>query len=260
MILDNTIPDNWLLLSAGGLVSGILAGFLGIGGGTLLVPLQVALGYAPVEAVATSSLAILMTALSGSWQNWRMGYLNLRNVLLLGLPALVTAQLGAEVADRLPARWLLVAFGLLLWVNIYLVGLRKRLANREEEHPSKWFNPIVTRLVTGSAAGMLAGLFGVGGGVIMVPLQILLLGVAIKAAIQTSLGAIVITAAAAATGHALKGNVLVVEGVLLGIGGLLGSQLSTRFLPKLRDRTLHIAFRTLLLLLSGYVFWQAWQM
>ncbi len=253
------IPDNWVLLSMGGLMSGILAGFLGIGGGTLLVPLQVALGYAPVEAIATSSLAILMTAISGSWQNWRMGYLNLQHVLSLGLPALVTAQFGAEVADRLPAYWLLAAFGLLLWVNIYLVSLRKRLAHQEDTHSSGAFNPLVARVLTGSAAGVLAGLFGVGGGVIMVPLQLLLLGVVIKAAIQTSLGAIVITAAAAVAGHALKGNVLVVEGLLLGCGGLLGSQLSTRFLPKLRDRTIHFAFRAMLLLLSGYIFWQAWQ-
>jgi len=247
------------VLLAGGVVSGILAGFLGIGGGTLLVPLQVALGYAPVEAVATSSLAILMTAVSGSVQNWRMGYLDFGRVLALGLPALVTAQGGAEVADRLPAHWLLAAFGVLLLVNVYLVSLRKRLAAQEEEKLSPALNPLVARVCTGGAAGVLAGLFGVGGGVIMVPLQLLLLEERIKRAIQTSLGAIVITAASAVVGHALKGNVLVTEGLLLGVGGLLGSQLSTRYLPKLRDRTISLAFRTMLLLLSGYIFWQAWQ-
>lgn len=68
--------ENWLILATGGLFSGILAGLLGIGGGTVLVPLLVTLGYAPIQAVATSSLAILVTSISGSIQNWRMGYFN----------------------------------------------------------------------------------------------------------------------------------------------------------------------------------------
>ena len=58
------ILANPLFIAVGGLFSGILAGFLGIGGGTVLVPLLVALGYTPIQAVATSALAITITALS----------------------------------------------------------------------------------------------------------------------------------------------------------------------------------------------------
>ena len=104
----------------------------------------------------------------------------------------------------------------------------------------------------------MAGFFGVGGGVIMVPLQIIWLGETIKGAIRTSLGVIVITAVSACAGHALRGNVVWLAGTLLGTGGLVGAQLSTRFLPKLPDRIITIAFRCLLALLSVYVFWQAW--
>jgi hypothetical protein len=93
----------------------------------------------------------------------------------------------------------------------------------------------------------------------MVPLQILLLGETIKTAIQTSLGVIVITAISACAGHALRGNVLWVEGLLLGAGGFLGAQISTRFLPKLPDHVVSLAFRSLLAILSIYVFYQAWQ-
>lgn len=117
----------------------------------------------------------------------------------------------------------------------------------------------MAKIATGSAAGLLAGLFGVGGGVIMVPLQILLLGESIKTAIQTSLGVIVITAISATAGHAARGNVLWVVGLILGGGGLLGVQVSTRFLPRLPDRIVSLAFRSFLAVLSIYVFWQAWQ-
>lgn len=253
------ISANWLFLAVGGLFSGILAGFLGIGGGTVLVPLLVTLGYTPVQAVATSSLAIVITAISGSVQNWRMGYFNLKRVVFLGFPALATAQIGVYLADRIASHILLIAFGILLLVNIYLVELRKRLTTGEQSTQQQRFNPVLARITTGGAAGILAGLFGVGGGVIMVPLQILLLGEPIKVAIQTSLGVIVITAISAAIGHAVIGNVLFVEGIILGSGGLLGAQISTRYLPKLPDRVVSLAFRTLLAILSVYIFWQAWQ-
>jgi hypothetical protein len=253
------VSPNLVILAFGGLVSGILAGFLGIGGGTVLVPLLVALGYTPVQAVATSSLAILITSISGSIQNWRMGYFDSKRVIYLGLPALVTAQIGVYLADRFAPYLLLTAFGLLLLTNVYLVELRKRLTAKNARLEPRKFNPVISRIFTGSAAGILAGLFGVGGGVIMVPLQILLLGETIKLAIQTSLGVIVITAVSACVGHALNGNVLFIEGILLGIGGFLGVQISTRILPKLPDEVVSLAFRTMLGILSIYVFWQAWR-
>ncbi len=249
--------EHWWIMVTGGLFSGLLAGLLGIGGGTVLVPILVALGYLPVQAAATSSLAIVMTSISGSIQNWRMGYLDFRRVILLGLPSLLTAQFGAYFADIMPAYLLLAAFGLLLVCNIFLVMLRRRLLKRKDKSQNSQLNPTVVRLGTGGVAGLLAGLFGVGGGVIMVPFQMLLLDEEIKVAIQTSLGVVVITAISACFGHALRGNVLFLEGIILGAGGLIGAQLSTRYLPKLPDRLVSICFNSMLTILAIYFFWQA---
>lgn len=264
-----------LILAVSGLFAGVLAGFLGIGGGTVLVPLLVTLGFEPVQSVATSSLSIVITALSGSIQNWRMGYLSINRVVGIGFPAVITAQLGVYLANLFPAHWLLFSFGLLLILNVYLVEFRKQITTqkKQEEELQKNHHPeansvakipdkyvkVSARIITGSFAGLLAGLFGVGGGVIMVPLQILLLGESIKVAIQTSLGVIVITAISACIGHAVRGNVLLIPGLVLGFGGLLGVQFSTRFLPKLPEKVVSLAFRGLLAILSIYIFWQAWQ-
>src|SRR6476661_7803832 len=276
-----------LMLGAAGIFAGILAGLLGIGGGTAIVPLLVALKYAPVQAVATSGLSIVITAISGSIQNWRMGYLSLSQVAGIGFPAVITAQIGAYLAGIFPPYLLLLSFGLLLWMNIYLIEVRKHLTAKQKAELEQGelggqagqgekaqlpitnhellnnsniiFHPTFAKIATGSVAGLLAGLFGVGGGVIMVPLQILLLGETIKTAIQTSLGVIVITAISACIGHTLEGNVLPKEGLLLGMGGLVGAQISTRFLPKLPDAIVSLIFRGFLGILSIYVFWQAWQ-
>ena len=250
------------VLAISGFFSGILAGFLGIGGGTVLVPLLVALGYAPIQAVATSALAITITAISGTIQNWRMGYIQPQRVLYLGVPALIAAQVGVYLAEGFSPAFLLFAFGLLLIVNIFLFEFRKRVIAKHKQQPktsSLTDNPIIARITTGTTAGVLAGLFGVGGGVIMVPLQILWLGEPIKAAIQTSLGVIVLTAISACIGHALQGNVMFLEGLLLGTGGLIGVQVSTRFLPKLPSTVVSFAFRTLLVVLAIYTFWQSWR-
>ncbi len=255
-----------IILSLAGLVSGVLAGFLGIGGGTLLVPVLVQIGFVPVQATATSSLAILVTSSAGSWQNWRMGYLDARQVLLLGAPAVVTAFLAAFLAGRIPNYLLLAGFGLLLLLNLYLVSLKKRVIRTAEFREGRTastgpaIHPVTARLVTGAIAGFMAGLFGVGGGVILVPLQILLLGESIKSAVRTSLGVIVITSISAVAGHGLNGNINLAAGLILGLGGLIGVQVSTRFLPKLSDRTVTQLFRIMLLALSVYIFWQAWQL
>lgn len=255
------------MMALSGLFSGILAGFLGIGGGTVLVPILLAFGYTPIQAVATSSLAIAITALSGTIQNWRMGVLQPARVLAMGIPALLVAQGGVLLASGIPSRLLLIGFGCLMLLNIYLFKLRRRAVQQAiltkvdppkiAETSTHQRSSLLVRGLTGSAAGLLAGLFGVGGGSIMVPLQILLLGDPLKQSIQTSLGVIVLTAIAAMVGHALQGNVIFEVGIALGLGGLIGAQVSTRFLPRLPEHWIAIAFRGLLFSLACYAFWRA---
>lgn len=247
-------------LIIGGFAAGISAGILGIGGGTLLVPLIITLGYPPLQAVATSSLAIVITAISGSVQNWRMGKLKGQKVLYLGVPAMITSPLGVWIANQIPEYLLLLGFGLLLLINIYLISLRQSLATQTDNQTSPGFNldSIISIAATGGAAGIIAGLFGLGGGVVLVPLQVILLAENIKLAVQTSLGVIVITGFLATMSHGLNGNVLFAPGICLGLGGLLGAQLSTRFLPKLPERVVSWLFRSFMGMLASYMLLQAW--
>lgn len=261
------MPIEILIFGTFGILAGILAGLLGLGGGVLLVPLLVSLKVSPVQAVATSTLSITITAFAGSLYNWRMGYIRPDKVLGLSIPAIATSQLGAIVADRVASYILLVAFGCLLLLNVYLIDVRRQVTTQPQsdrnspanQHHQNHFHPIVARTATGGLAGFLAGLFGVGGGVILVPMQILLLQEKIQTAVQTSLGSIVIIALSACAGHVWAGNVLWFPGFLLGIGGVFGVQASARFLPSLPARLVRLVFRALLITLAIYIFWQAWQ-
>ncbi len=245
-----------LLLISGGLVAGVLAGLLGIGGGTVLVPILLLADLEPVQAVATSSLAIIVTASSGTLQNWRMGAVRGDRILAIGLPAVLATQLGVRLAAGISPQLLLIAFGCLMLVNLYLLSLRQRLL-RQGQTMGKADRTLSLQVLTGVLAGAIAGLLGVGGGAIMVPLQMLFLQEPIKKAIQTSLAVVVMTAIASTVGHAAHGNVQWISGLTLGFGGLLTAQLSTRLLPKLPEAWVRALFRTFLLASAAYSFWRA---
>lgn len=87
----------------------------------------------------------------------------------------------------------------------------------------------------------------------MVPLQMLLLGETIKAAVRTSLGAIVAIAISGLIQHTLNNNVLWIPGICLGLGGILGAQFGTRLLPRLPDRLVNSLFRAFLIGLAVYM-------
>ncbi|MEO0410173.1 MAG: sulfite exporter TauE/SafE family protein, partial [Cyanobacteria bacterium P01_A01_bin.135] len=144
-----------------------------------------------------------------------------------------------------------LGFAALLVVTIYLMSLRKRLGHSQQEAPATYrLGPTAG---IGLLAGLLSGLFGVGGGVVMVPLQTLILGEPIKAAVRNSLGAIVLIAASGLFRHGLQNNVLWVPGLCLGLGGIVGAQYGARLLPKLPERTVSLAFRALLLAMAVYM-------
>jgi uncharacterized membrane protein YfcA len=258
-------PLEWVLLVLVGSVTGILAGLLGIGGGLLMVPALTFLGVPLIQATATSLIGVFLSAVSGSLRNLGAGELNWRVSLTLAAFGIVTAQGGAWLGDRLPDPALALGFAILLLVTVYLMDLRQRLKRQTEkrelvdpelasaeEVPAEKA-PLASIAGIGLLAGGLSGLFGVGGGVVMVPLQMLFLGESIKAAVRTSLGAIVAIAVSGLAQHTWNGNVLWIPGLCLGLGGIIGAQAGTRLLPRLPDRTVNFLFKFLLFALAAYM-------
>jgi uncharacterized protein len=251
------MEGSWLILAGGGFVAGVLAGILGIGGGFIIVSLLIALNYPFPQAIATSSLVIIMSSSAGSFYNWRMGYLNLQRVIYLAIPAIIFAPLGGYLTGEIPEYILLIIFASFMLINIALIRLKKSIAAKQHESTKK-FNPITSRVITGGLAGFLAGLLGIGGGVIMVPLQMLLLNEDIKTAVRTSLGVIVAATISACVFHIVKGNVLFVPGLILGISGMVGSQAGTRLLPNMSNSLVSKFFSLFLVTMALFNFWKAW--
>ncbi len=253
-----------------GIVVGIISALLGIGGGLLYVPALATVGASPIQSVATSLVAITLGAISGTIQNWQIKSLKLETVSLLTLPAMLTTEIGVSIASALPSKWLLLSFSALQITAIWLINLKNKLQKDEKktdliELSQSSVNSTIPTLKTqgiGLVAGVLSGLFGVGGGIIMVPLQVLLLKMPIKQSVQTSYGAIVLISLWAVSRYVIADstNVLIVPGLMLGVGSLLGANYGARLLPKLSDNLVRYLFTCLLIILAGYMSLKALEM
>lgn len=245
-------PSSLALLVVMGIVTGTVAGILGIGGGLLIVPMLTLWPLALVQATATSLLGVMVSAISGSWRNWQQGELNLRRSMVLGLFGLPTAQVGAWLANQISDRVLAFSFAAFLVGMIVLVAWKKRIQQNplSSQNGSRGIPPI------GLLAGLLSGLFGVGGGAVMVPLQMVVLGEPIKSAVRTSLGAIALVAISGLIRYGIQGNVLWLPGLALAIGGMVGAQIGTRVLRQLSSDRVNQWFQALLVLLALYMSWR----
>jgi len=109
----------------------------------------------------------------------------------------------------------------------------------------------LTLAAIGTLAGLFSGLFGVGGGIVMVPLLVLWLGYGERQATGTSLAAIVIIATAAAAAHGAYGNVHVREGILVGIPAVAGVVLGTELQQRISTKAISLVFAALLVTVAG---------
>lgn len=227
-----------LLYLVVGLASGLVAGLFGLGGGVVLVPVLVTLGLPVAEAAGTSLVVVLVNASSGAFQHFRQGNVHVRRGLGMAAGALAGAPLGSFVADRLVEVALRAAYLALLVVTGLVLARRRGRAPRPAGRLRYgWPHG----LAIGAAGGFLAGLFGVGGGIVLVPLQ-LALGVEMLVAVGTSLFAMIATAGIALGSHVILGNVHWGWAGLLALGGLVGAPVGGHLAQRLGNRRLRAAF------------------
>lgn len=237
------------------IAAGVLAGLTGGGGGMFFVPMLMFAGLPVIEALATSNLGILITSAAGTVTNARQRTVPWRRVLWLGIPAIMLAPLGAWIAFQVPGELLIIGFIALNLTNIVLT--MRKPAQDEAADNVRTPTPL-QYTATGGSGGLLAGLFGIGGGLIVVPLQILWLSTPIKIAARASLAVIMLSSAAAVVGHTiLDGNILWTTGILLGVGGIIGAPIGTILLRRISPSA---ATRILQCVLLGVSIALAWQL
>lgn len=240
--------NNYALYFAVGVTVGVVSALFGLGGGFVLVPVLNILGVGIHRAVGTSSAAVVFTALSSTIAYSRRGLIHYKTGVLLSIPAIVGAYLGAVMTTYVTPGELKVIFGVTLLFVAYRI-YRKETVELNETRLSEI--KIDYRLVPigGFFSGIASGLLGVGGGIINVPFLVWL-GMPMHYAVATSSFAIVFTSTSSALKHYYLGNVDVHWLLLLVPGLIVGAQIGARLAERIKARNLKTAFALVMLLLA----------
>ena len=273
------------IIVAMGLLVGFLSGMFGVGGGFLTTPLLIFYGIPPAIAVASSATQITGASVSGALAHWRLGGVDPKMGAVLIAGGLCGAGLGSilfrllqtsgqiDIAISLVYVVLLGSVGGLMLKDA-LAGLRAKRAGLKPPPRAYRHNPLVAALpgrtrfyksglylsplapfLLGLFVGILTVIMGVGGGFIMVPAMIYLLGMQAGVVIGTSLMQIVAVTAATTLLHAVNTkSVDIVLAVLLLVGGVIGAQFGAKAAQKLPAEKLRLALALLVLAVAVRLF------
>lgn len=235
-----------------GLLVGLTLGAVGAGGSILTVPLLVyALGVDVHSATGTSLLIVGTNAMAGSAIHARNGRVMWREAFTFGAVGAVGAVAGSLLNHRLPGEVILGGLAILMLV----VAVRMWQQRGAEPGPGErrpW--PVV--VIAGVSVGVLTGLFGVGGGFLLVPALVLVLGLPMMAAVATSLPVIAMSSAAGLLPYVAAGRVDYTIAVLFIAGGLVGMVAGTWVGERAGHARLRETFATLMVLVAGYLILQ----
>jgi len=269
----------FLLLGLGGIV-GILSGMFGVGGGFLITPLLFFIGIPPAVAVATSTNQIVASSISGVLAHFKRKTVDTKMGLVLLIGGLIGSAMGIMIFNYLRSLGqvdLLVqlcyvvflgAIGALMFVeSLRAIRRASKPGARPVRRKHNWVHAlpfkvkfrvsglyisVIPPVLVGVLVGMLAAIMGVGGGFIMVPAMIYILGMPTKVVIGTSLLQIIFVAAFTTMLHATTNyTVDVVLAVLLLVGGVIGAQVGTRIGLRMKAEQLRIWLAIMVLAVCG---------
>ena len=253
----NRGPRAYLSFIAIGLIAGLLSGLFGVGGGTVIVPLLVLLltfdqrisaGTSLAAIVPTASVGVISYALSGAVA-WIPA-------LILAAGAVVGAQIGSRLLPRISQtalRWGFVVFLAVVIVSLFLV-----IPSRAADFELDWLTGIAL-VGVGVVTGIIAGLIGVGGGVIIVPVLMLAFGTSDLVAKGTSLLMMIPTAVSGTIGNLRHRNVDLVAAALIGGFACTTSALGAWLATLIDPLTGNILFALYLTFIAVQMALKAWR-
>jgi len=280
--IAETSVNAFTLLGVGGGV-GMLSGMFGVGGGFLITPLLFFIGVPPAVAVATGVNQVVASSISGVLAHLKRKTVDLRMGTVLLAGGLVGSLIGIwffNLMSRLGQIDLIVQLSYVIFLGIIgglmlqeslraLLRSKNPNAPRRKLHQHYWLHNLPFKmkfrtsglyisvfppLLVGMGVGVLAAIMGVGGGFILVPAMIYLLGMPTKVVIGTSLYQVTFVAAFTTMMHAVTNqSVDVMLAVFLIIGGVVGAQVGTRVGLKLKAEQLRILLALLVLAVCGKI-------
>jgi len=236
------------------IVIGFLASLLGVGGGIFMVPLLSLARYVPTiqEASGTSIAGVLFTSLSSTIAYAFRRAIDFRVGLILMPTTILGAWCGARLTEVIDAQWLSIGFGLLLLypVAMMIQGKQPKEIGLSLHGEMRGMKLYIVGAAIGLVAGTASGMFGIGGGTVMVPALAVFIGLDIVNAAATSLFVMVPSAMMGTYQHWVQGNLHPELALPLILGLIIGAQIGPRIGPRIPKRRLRQLFSIVLLYAS----------
>ncbi|WP_430428209.1 sulfite exporter TauE/SafE family protein [Parasphingorhabdus sp.] len=278
--IANLSVDAFVIVLLGGLV-GILSGMFGVGGGFLTTPLLIFYGIPPTVAAASASTQVTGASISGVSAHMRRKGVDFRMGAVLVVGGIFGTMIGTILFQILQS-WgqidtvinvlyvlMLGSIGSMMaresWTSVRAVRSGKPLPARKRRHhplvanlPMRWrfyrsglyISPIAP-FALGLLTGILTMLLGVGGGFIMVPAMLYLLGMGAQVVVGTSLFQILFVTIASTMMHSMTTRAVdIVLAALLLLGSVTGAQLGAKFAQRMRPEYLRLALAAMVLLVA----------
>ena len=249
-----------------GIVAGILSGLFGIGGGIVMVPaLVVFFGLNILDANATSLAAMLLpVGALGVWSYYKAGYINIKDSLLIAtglfLGSFVGGELAVTISENLLTKLYVV---ILLYISLSYFDIFSYFRKKKETEPVPAFNkendkPFWAYLLVGVGAGVFAGLFGKGGGIVIVPILIGLFHYDAKMAAATSLAALQLPVGLPSViVYAQNGHLHLLNAALIAGGIVVGAFIGSKVGVKLPSKTFKKVYAVFLLSVAIFMLYKS---
>ena len=220
-----------------GLIAGILGSMIGVGGGIIISPALTFLGFTPPQVASTSLFAVSSTSVSSTIAYARSNKIQYMLGIKMALLSIPGAIIGSYLSTSIDPGYFKVLLAIILIATGTYLMIRKSIINGS----SFSLGSIWVKVLFFSAtfvAGIMSSLFGIGGGVIFVPLLIIIVGLTMHLAAPTSQFVLMITSIVGLITHIILGNPEYLPAILLSVGAFGGAQIGSRLSSKLSEQKL----------------------
>lgn len=237
-----------------GFAAGLLGSMIGLGGGIIVVPILTFLGFPPTVAASNSLFAALSNATASTISYSKQKRIEYSLGLKLGLLSIPGTILGAIVSTDVAPDIFKILFGFVLIASAAYIFLRKKIETQE-----KIISKQMIVFVIGASffAGIISSFFGIGGGIIFVPLMVVGMGMAMKKAAPTSQMILLFASLSGVIVHSLLGHPDFLQAGLLAIGSFVGGLVGARLSIDIKERYLQILVSIVILIAAAKLFFDS---
>jgi len=243
------IDQLWLILL--GVTAGILGSMIGLGGGIVLVPVLTFLGFPPTVAASSSLFGALSNAVASTISYSRQKRIAYSLGLKLGLLSIPGTILGAFLSTDISPNSFKILFGFVLIASAVYIFVRKRIENAEKTLSAQM---MIFAVGASFFAGLISAFFGIGGGIIFVPLMIVGMGMTMKKTAPTSQLILLFSSFSGVIVHSILGHPDFFQAGLLAIGSFIGGLIGARLSLNVNERYLQIIVSVVILIAAGKLF------